>query len=125
MAVGDRRISSDINICRLNTTDVVAKLRSLSQTDEAAVIETTAIEDTRGHFKGGIVRSTFTGELVIESSPAFRSLIGSLVTYTRDLGGQEESGSGILNRSGVDLGGVDSLQTETFDVQITGTPTLG
>ncbi len=124
MGQADRLKMADIQICKVGSSDVISKLITQSSTSDGATVDVTCAKDTRRYYKAGIVGGTIECELVVETSAAFTQSVGTLVTYTQNLGGVSEVGSGILSRHGRDGGGVDGRQGETFTITICGTPSL-
>lgn len=112
MGVQARLVAADLTICTIGSGAIIDKLKSLERRAAPNTIDVGAIKDTYVAEHPGRKKLDITFRAAVETTGVFRSLIGTQVTYTHDLAGTSEVGTGFLFDHDETSGGVDGAQEE-------------
>lgn len=116
MAFLNRLKTANMTLCTVSSA-MVDKLRGIEHTESPTRIDATCIKDTYRGELPGITAKQYSLTQAIETTGAYRALVGTNVAYTIDLAGTEEIGSGYLFDLG-ESGPLDGLQEERIVLSV-------
>lgn len=116
MGFSDRLKTSNMTLCTIGSA-MVDKVRGIEHTVAPTRIDATCIKDTYRGELAGIKAKQYSITQAIETTGAYRSIVGTRVTYTIDLAGTTEIGSGTLFDAN-ESGPLDGLQEERIVLSV-------
>lgn len=117
MAFSARLKTSNMTIVTFGTSAMVDKVRGIEHTKAPTRIDATCIKDTYRGELAGIISKEYSLTQAIETTGAYRTLVGTRVAYTIDLAGTSETGTGTLFELG-ESGPLDGLQEEKIVLSV-------
>ncbi|HUW34651.1 MAG TPA: hypothetical protein VM223_23835 [Planctomycetota bacterium] len=117
MAATDRLGASDITLATAGSS-VVDKMRALDNSVDPARVDHTCIGDTYATEKPGTKKKEISLEAAIETTGVWRALVGTNVTFSHDLAGTSETGTGYLFGLRESSGGINGAQTEVAVISV-------